>query len=320
MYVITGASGNIGSKTAGILLEKGEKVRVIGRSADSLRQFVDKGAEAAVGNLKDSAFVTRAFKGADAVFAMIPPDHTATDFRANQNEIGESLATAITKAGVRHVVNLSSQGADRSAGTGPILGLHDQEQRLGRLKGVNIVHLRPTYFMENLLMNIPLINQQGIAGSAIRGDVQFAMIATRDIAAHVATLLVNRGFKGTSTRDLLGERDLSLNEAISVIGREIGRPDLKYVQFSYDDAAKGMREMGISTDASRLINEMCKAVNEGLLGTGRQRTPENTTPTSIEEFALVFAEIFASSHGGKQPEKPLGVFQQESPQKAGFLS
>jgi uncharacterized protein YbjT (DUF2867 family) len=295
MYVITGATGNIGSKAAGILLEKGEKVRVIGRNADKLRQFVDKGAEAAVGNLKDSAFVTRAFKGADAVFAMIPPDHAVTDFRAYQNGVGESLATAITKAGITNVVNLSSQGADRSAGTGPILGLHYQEQRLDRLKGVNIVHLRPTYFMENLLANIPLINQHGIAGSAIRGDVKFAMIATRDIAAHVATLLVNRDFTGTSTRDLLGERDLTLNEAVSVIGREIGRPDLKYVQFSYDDAAKSMREMGMSTDVSRLIIEMSKAINEGLLGAGQQRTPENTTPTSIEEFASVFAKIFASS-------------------------
>ncbi len=76
---------------AGILLEKGEKVRVIGRSADRLRQFVDKGAEAAVGNLKENAFVTRAFKGADAVFAMIPPDHTATDLRAYQNEVGKVL-------------------------------------------------------------------------------------------------------------------------------------------------------------------------------------------------------------------------------------
>jgi uncharacterized protein YbjT (DUF2867 family) len=295
MYVITGASGNIGSKTAGILLEKGEKVRVIGRNADSLQQFVKKGAEAVVGNLKDSAFVARAFKGADAVFAMIPPDHTATDFRAYQNEVGTSLASAITKAGVRYVVNLSSQGADRSAGTGPILGLHDQEQRLDRLQGVNIVHFRPTYFMENLLANIPLINQKGIAGSAIRGDVKFAMIATRDIAAQVAVQLVNKGYKGTSVRDLLGERDLSLNEAISVIGREIGRPDLKYVQFGYEDAAKSMLEMGLSADFSRLINDMCKAVNGGLLGTGRQRTPENTTPTSIEEFALIFAEIFASS-------------------------
>ncbi|MDR3580337.1 MAG: NmrA family NAD(P)-binding protein [Oryzomonas sp.] len=295
MYVITGATGNIGSKAANILLEKGEKVRVIGRSADRLRQFVNKGAEAAVGSLKDSAFVTRAFKGADAVFAMIPPDHTATDFRAYQNEVGTSLAAAITKAGVRHVVNLSSQGADRPAGTGPILGLHDQEQRLDRLQGVNVVHVRPTYFMENLLANIPLINRQGIAGSAIRGDVKFAMIATRDIAANVAVQLVNKGFKGTSAWDLLGERDLSLNEAIAVIGREIGKPDLKYMQFSYEDAAKSMQEMGLSPDMSRLINEMCKAVNGGLLGTGRQRTPENTTPTSIEEFALVFAEIFAAS-------------------------
>lgn len=295
MYVITGATGNIGSKVTGILLERGEKVRVIGRHADRLQQFVSRGAEAVVGNLKDSAFVARAFKGADAVFAMIPPDHAATDFRAYQNEVGESLATAITQAGVKYVVNLSSQGADRSSGSGPIIGLHDQEQRLGRLTGVNIVHLRPTYFMENLLINIPLINRHGIAGSAIDGDVKLAMIATRDIAAHAATLLVNRGFKGISYRDLLGERDLSLNEAYSVIGREIGKPDLRYVQFSYDDAAKSMREMGMSTDASRLMNEMCKAINEGLLATGRQRTAENTTPTSIEEFSLVFADIFASS-------------------------
>jgi hypothetical protein len=144
-------------------------------------------------------------------------------------------------------------------------------------------------------MNIPLINQQGIAGSAIRGDVKFAMIATGDIAAHVAVQLVNRGFKGSSVRVLLGERDLSLNEVISVIGREIGRPDLKYVQFGYDDAARGMREMGMGSDASRLISEMCKAINEGLLGAGRQRTPENSTSTSIEEFSLVFAKIFAAS-------------------------
>ena len=295
MYVITGATGNIGSKTADILLEKGEKVRVIGRSADRLRRFVDKGAEAAVGNLKDTAFLTKAFDGADAVFAMIPPDYTAKDLRSYQNEIGVSIATAIDKAGVGYVVNLSSQGADLPGGTGPIMGLRDQEARLNRLERADIIHLRPAYFMENLLMNIPLIDRLGVAGSAIRGDLKFAMIATRDIAACVAERLVKRDFEGEWVRDLLGQRDVSLDEAFGIIGNVIGIPGLKYERFSYDEAATTMRGMGISTDVARLFVEMSRALNDGLFGVGRPRTPENTTATSIEEFSLTFAEAYHAS-------------------------
>jgi uncharacterized protein YbjT (DUF2867 family) len=295
MYAITGATGNIGSKTADILLAKGEKVRVIGRNAARLQRFVDKGAEAAVGDLKDRDFVARAFNGATAVFAMIPPDYTAQDFRAYQTEIGENLATGIWKSGVKYVVNLSSQGADLPEGTGPILGLRDQEERLNWLEGVNVLNLRPTYFMENLLMNIPIINEKGIAGSAVNGDRKFAMIATRDIAAHVAERLVKGDFAGKTVQDLLGQRDLSLNEATAVIGRKIGKPDLKYVQFSYEEAVKGLTGMGLSADVSRLFIEMSKALNDGLFAVNRPRTPENTTPTSIEEFAETFAQLFAAS-------------------------
>ena len=218
MYVIAGATGNIGSRTADILLSKGEKVRVIGRSAARLQRFVDRGAEAMVGDLKDGDFVTRAFTGATAVFTMVPPDYTAPDFRAYQNRISENLATGISSSGVKYVVNLSSQGADLPEGTGPVLGLRDQEERLNRLEGVNVLHLRPTYFMENLLMNIPLINRMGIAGSAVRGDQKLAMIATRDIAARAAEHLVRRDFTGKGVEDMLGQRDLSLDEAIAVIG------------------------------------------------------------------------------------------------------
>jgi uncharacterized protein YbjT (DUF2867 family) len=270
-------------------------VRVIGRSAARLQRFVDRGAEAAVGDLKDSGFLTRAFTGATAVFAMIPPDYTAADFRAYQNEIGESLATAISDSGVRYVVSLSSQGAELADGTGPIKGLHDQEERLSRLSGVNVLHLRPGYFMENLLMNIPLIHQSGVTGSAMNGDRKFAMIATRDIAAHVAERLVKRDYTGVHVHDLLGQRDLSLNEATAVVGRQIGYPDLRYVQFSYEEAAKGMAEMGFSADVSRLFTEMSKALNDGIYGVNRPRTPENTTPTSIEEFAETFAHAYWAS-------------------------
>ncbi len=295
MYAITGATGNIGSKIADILLARGEKVRVIGRDAARLRLFVDKGAEAAVGDLKDTPFLTGAFTGATAVFAMIPPNFTAVDFRAYQNGIGKSIAAAINGAKVGYVVNLSSQGADLPAGTGPIMGLRDQEERLNGLPGVNVLHLRCTYFMENLLMNIPLINELGFAGSAVRGDQSFAMIATADIADRAAVHLVRRDFRGKEVRDLLGQRDLTLAKAITVIGERIGKPDLKYVQFSYEDAAKGMVASGISPDLSRLFVEMSSALNDRLFAVNRSRTAENTTPTSIEEFAATFAAAFEAA-------------------------
>lgn len=295
MLVITGASGHIGSQAAELLLDRGQPVRVVGRSRERLQRFVKKGAEAAVGDLSDRAFLGRAFTGAGAVFAMIPPNYAAEDFRAYQNEIGTAIAGAVVEAGVTHVVNLSSQGADLTSGTGPILGLRDQEARLNALRDVQVLHLRPTYFMENLLMSIPLILQHGIAGSAVRGDVPFAMIATRDIAEVVATRLQRRDFSGKSVLDLLGPRDLTLNEATAILGRRIGRDDLKYVQFSAEEATTGMLAMGLSTDVVHLFIEMSEAISNRRFAAGRVRTPENTTPTTIEAFSDIFAAAYRAA-------------------------
>lgn len=292
MYAITGATGHIGSRVADILLKKGEKVRVIGRDSGRLQQFMNRGAEAAMGDLQDTSFLTGAFKGAKAVFAMIPPNYGAPNFRAYQDVVGISIATAIGNAGVTHVVNLSSQGADLPRGTGPIVGLHDQEERLNALRGVHVLHLRPTYFMENLLANVPLIHEHGFAGSAVRGDLKFAMIATADIADRAAGHLLTRDFTGTSIRDLLGQRDLSLNEAFTIIGRRIGISDLAYRQIPFDEFGQALIGMGMSRNMSQLLIEMSDALNRGLFAVNRPRIADNTTPTSIEMFADLFAEVY----------------------------
>lgn len=294
MIVITGATGNIGSKLTEILLSRGEKVRVIGRNADKLKQFTAKGAEAAAGDVADTGFLANAFAGADAVFALIPPSMAVDDFRAYQNTVGTSIAAAIAKSGVKHVVNLSSQGAHLPDKTGPIKGLYDQEARLNKLAGVNVLHLRPTYFMENLLMNVGMIKKMGIMGSAVQGGIKFAMIATKDIAVYAADRLAKRNFTGTSVVDLLGQRDLSLEEAAAVIGKKINKPDLKYVAFPYADAEKGMVGMGLKPDMAKLYIEMSKALNDGLFAVGIPRNAENTTPTSIEEFADFFAKVYGA--------------------------
>ncbi len=292
MLVITGATGRVGSKITEALLARGEKVRVIGRSGERLKAFAEKGAETAVGDLGDRSFLTAAFSGAEAVFVLIPPNYGVPDFRAYQARIGESIAEALHESGVRYAVNLSSQGADLAGGTGPIAGLHDQEVRLNGLVRANIVHLRPTYFMENLLTNIDLIRTRNIMGSAVRGDVSFAMIATKDIASVAAERLLKRDFSGRIVQDLLGQRDISLSEAAAIIGKRIGKPDLKYVSFPYDDAEKAMIGMGLTPDLSRLYVEMSRALNDGRFAVGVLRTTANTTPTSFEEFAGEFAEAY----------------------------
>jgi uncharacterized protein YbjT (DUF2867 family) len=289
-----GATGNIGSKIADHLLEKNQNVKVIGRSTDRMQPFVDRGATAAAGDAGDSDFLIEAFSGSEAVFAMIPPDYTAQNFRQYQNEIGRQIATAIEKSGVSHVVNLSSYGAHLSENTGPIKGLRDQEQRLNQLDAVHILHLRPTFFMENLMMNIDMIKNMGINGSHIHGDLPFAMIATKDIAEVAAKYLLERNFSGKTVRELLGPLDISLEEATRIIGEKIGKSDLPYVNFSQEEYIKGLLQAGLSKDMAEQLTELDAGINDRLFASGEPRTKENRTSMDFKQFADFFAQVYKS--------------------------
>ena len=292
VYAVTGATGNIGKKVAEALLAKGQKVRAVSRNEKNLKPLIDKGAEAFVGSVNDAQAMKTAFKGAKAVFTLIPPNPSAQDFRSYQNEVSEVFASAIRGSKVEFVVNLSSVGAHLGEKVGPIKGLHDNEQRLNQLKGVHIVHLRPAYFLENLLYGIGLIKQMGINGSPLRGDLAIPMIATKDIASAASKLLLDLDFNGTQTRELLGQREITMTEATAVLGKAIGKPELKYAQFPYEDAEKAMTGMGMSKDVAKGMIELNQAFNEGVLKPAEKRSSKNSTPTSIEEFAAVFATVY----------------------------
>src|ERR1700688_3052353 len=131
MYVITGATGNTGSVAAETLLASGAKVRVIGRDAKRLERFAQKGAEAVVAEMTDAAALEKAFSGARAVYAVMPPNISVPDVRAYQERVTDSLASAIRKNEIAYAVALSSTGADKAYGTGPVVGLHGLEKKLG---------------------------------------------------------------------------------------------------------------------------------------------------------------------------------------------
>src|ERR1700678_1402922 len=151
MYVITGATGNTGSVVAERLLAGGQKGRVVGRDPKRLEKFTGKGAESFIADATDGGALTNAFAGAKAVYAMIPPNISAPDVRAYMETVSDALRSAIRDNGIKHAVVLSSLGADKSQGTGPVAGLHSLEKKLEGIPALNALFLRAGSFMENLL-------------------------------------------------------------------------------------------------------------------------------------------------------------------------
>jgi len=284
MYVVTGATGNTGHVVASYLLDQKKTVRVIGRSKERLQQLVDRGAEAFVADLNDQTALTKAFTGAEGVYAMIPPSMTSQDYRSEQRRAAGALGGALEQSGVKHAIVLSSVGADKQAGTGPVVGLHEFEEILNRIAGLNVVHLRAGYFMENTLGQAAAIHAMGKSAGPLRGDLKLPMIAARDIGSAAAELLTALDFSGKQTRELLGQRDLSMDEATAIIGKAIEKPDLKYLQLPSEQMQPIFIQMGMSANVASLILEMAGALNSGHMRSLEQRSARNTTTTSFETF------------------------------------
>ena len=293
IYVILGASGNTGSIVADFLLSKGEKVRVVGRDAGRLQRFVDKGAEAFTADLSDAAAITKAFSDARAAYLLLPPVKS----RETQDRESDSIAKAVKESGLRYAVHLSSYGAQVPENTGPLVGLHASEEKLNAISGLNVLHLRAGYFMENNLASpIGMIHGMGIFGNALLHDVKVPMIATRDVGDYAAQRLLHLDFFGKQTRELLGERDLSMTEVTAVIAHGIGKPDLRYQQFSYDQVQQALTDLGVPPKGAALYVEMYKAINEKVVVALEPRSPENTTSTSFERFVQ---DVFVAVYRGK---------------------
>ncbi|MGA7796289.1 MAG: NAD(P)H-binding protein [Candidatus Acidiferrales bacterium] len=290
MYVITGATGNTGSVAAEKLLATGAKVRVIGRDAKRLERFTKNGAEAVVAEMTDAAALEKAFSGARAVYAVMPPNVTSPDVRAYQEQVTDSLASAIRNNAIPYAVALSSTGADKTYGTGPVMGVHGLEEKLQSIDKLNVLSLRCGYFMENLLPQVGIIQSLGFMAGPVRVDVPLPMIYTRDIGEAAADSLLKLDFVGMQTQELLGARHVTYAEAAKIIGDAIGKPDLTYRQVPATVLKPAMMQMGMSSNMVDLLLEMSDALNTGHMKSNEPRSARNTTPTTLEMFV---AEVFA---------------------------
>jgi uncharacterized protein YbjT (DUF2867 family) len=293
MYAVLGASGNTGRVVAKNLLARKQKVRVVGRNSARLQPLAAEGAEVFIGDLTDAQALNRVLTGAESAYVMIPPNVTSSDVRAFQERVSDAIAAAVRKAGVKHVVSLSSVGADKASGTGPVVGLHNLEQKLNRIDGANILHLRAGYFMENTLPQVGAIRTTGSMVGPLRPDLKLPMIAARDIGAAATDALLQLAFRGKQTQELLGKRDVDYNEAASIIGNGISKPGLGYIQLPDHQSKAALLQMGMSEDFVRLLLEMAGALNAGTMRALEPRSARNSTPTSYETFV---AEEFVPTY------------------------
>lgn len=290
VIAVVGATGHIGSVLTEELLKKGHEVRAVGRDGAKLAALASKGAKTTTAAFDDEAALTGALQGAEAAFTMIPPNYGADNFSAWQDASGEAIARAVSKAGVKHVLDLSSVGAQHPSGTGPIAGLHRQEKRLEKIAGINLLHLRASYFMENHFWSIPTIKTANINGSPIESDLVFSQIATADIARHAAGRLEALAFKGRVVVELGGPRELTMVEATKILGRAIGKPDLKYVEFPYEEAEKAMAGSGMKPETAKLMVDMYRGFNEGRV---KPESPvKDRGAITLEDFAGGFAQAY----------------------------
>jgi uncharacterized protein YbjT (DUF2867 family) len=295
LVTVMGATGKTGQVVTERLLAAGVQVRALGRSADKLAALSKAGAQPVVAEGSRGAELAAAFRGADAVYALVPPALAAPDILAHYDQVNGAITSAVKESGVKRVVYLSSLGGELPAGTGPIVGLHRGEEMLKALPGLDLLILRPAYFYQNHFAAIGLVKAQGVNGGATRPDVPIPQIAAGDIGEIAARALSQKDFSGVTVRELVGPRDLTFAEATRILGSKIGKPDLKYVQFPDDGVLAGMKGAGLSDSVARTFVEMSHAFNAGKIVPHQPRTPANTGRTTFESFAEGWGQAYLGS-------------------------
>lgn len=271
MYVIAGATGNTGRVVARTLLEQKQPVRVIVRDAARGAEWKQQGAEVAVAALGDGAALAKAFAGAEAAYLLIPPNYGAASMLAAQRQVVDALAQAPRP---KHVVLLSSIGAQLASGTGPIQTLHYAEEKLRP-----DATLRAAYFMENLAGLLPVVREQSILPYSIHR--QISMVATEDIGRTAAQLLVE---KQRGVVELAGPADYSPEEVTATLSKILGR-EIKLVPVPAEGIVPSLKAAGLSEDMAQLFREMTVALNDGTIGwVGKPRRGQVTLETLLRQL------------------------------------
>lgn len=262
MYVVAGVSGQTGSVVAEALLAAGKAVRVLVRSQDKGREFKARGAEVAVASLEDSDALAAALHGAEGAYLLIPPPGPEVKgIVARGRRIIDSIAAALGKSPVPHVVVLSSIGAQHPDGTGPIVTVNYAERELVKLSGIRFTFVRAAYFMENLGGLLGAVQHAGVLPSLANPTTAFPMIATRDIGEVAAQALLSPPAESQFI-ELAGPKDYSFTDAAAAFCQALGKP-VSAVAIPPEGIVAALTQAGVGEEMAGLTREMAVGMDAG---------------------------------------------------------
>ncbi|PYF96738.1 Uncharacterized conserved protein YbjT, contains NAD(P)-binding and DUF2867 domains [Georgenia satyanarayanai] len=286
MYVVTGATGRVGSAVARHLLDHGAKVRVLVRRPAAAPEWAARGADVRVADLRDRAALAASLTGCAGFFTLLPFDLTAADPSAHAAAVVAATAAAVADARVPHVVVLSSGGADLAAGTGPVAGLHALEQAL-LASGATVTALRSGHFQEKVTDALDLVREQGVYPVlAASADVALPMGATRDLGAVAAGALLSPPASSEAV-DVLGPATTE-REVAAVLAAALGR-DVDVVTVPEEAWVETLAGTGLPVPAAESLAELYRADKRGLLAPRGDRAVHLSTPIARTVSELVGA-------------------------------
>ena len=257
--IISGSLGNIGQHLTELLAKENHELTVITSTPDRKEAIEAVGATAAIGSISDAAFLTTILKGADAFFAMTPPNMGGSNIIENTVNAGKAIAEAINATHIPRVVMLSSIGADLADGNGPIQGLYHIEKLYNDLD-TSVTFLRAGYFYTNYYNDIPVIKNADIIGGNYSSTTKIPLVHPKDIAVAVAEELQKQS-TGKNIRYIVSDLR-SASDIAKTLGDAIEKPNLPWVEFTDEQSLQGMTGAGLPEEIAALYTEMGKGLRE----------------------------------------------------------
>ena len=279
MFLVMGITGNVGGATARHLLAQGKTVRALVRDRAKAASWADQGIELVDGDWTDAAAIERALKGVDGAFVMLPAVWAPSpDFKEAKGVIANYFE-ALTKAPPPRVVALSSMGANRTSGLGMITALALLEQGLHDLASP-IAFVRAGGFLENFLYGLHVAHGGTLPVYYNPTNRKSTMVATNDIGAEVATLLIGPEWLGRRIVEL-GSM-VSADDVAAQLG-EVMQRDVKAFAVPRVGWPAAFEQFGIPKGQTGAAETMFEAVNAGWMDLGVEGTEHVAGTTSARE-------------------------------------
>jgi uncharacterized protein YbjT (DUF2867 family) len=292
--IVTGSLGHISKPLTIELVQKGHAVTVISTKSERQKDIEALGAKADIGTIEDVNFLIAAFKGADAVYCMLPPGSFFDknfDLMAYTAKAANNYVQAVKQNGVKHVIFLSSIGAHTDKGNGILAFYYQVENILKALPtDIAITFMRPVGFYYNLLGFINTIKTQGVIATNYGGDNKNPWVSPIDIAAAITEEIVTP-FKGRKVRYVASD-EISCNEVAGILGTAIGKPDLKWIVMPDEQLLNGMIAAGMNPQIAAGLVEMNASGNTGKLYEDYNLNKPALGKVKITDYAKEFAVAF----------------------------